>query len=445
MCAMGGSRQVLTKHICYTEHVKKFLIVILFCLILAGCSLFYFFNTYHTYNLPSKAPLDQPLSTTVIDTATTTPHADVGAKAPKPLPFQLAEGFVMSVFANGITDARVIALDPHGTMLVSEPSLGKIVALPDQDGNGIADKIVTVATGLNKPHGMAFRCTNATTPDVCALYVAETDKLSIFQYDATSMKASSPTKLLDLPTNGLNMHFTRSLLFMPAPQENTLLISVGSSCNVCNEDNGMRAKILAYDITTKKMEEFAHGVRNSAFMQIHPVTGAIFATENGRDGLGNDVPPDEVNIIQKGKNYGWPNCYGKNIHDTLFDKNTYIRNPCMDPLETPSYIDLQAHSAPLGLAFVPEEDWPEEYWHNLFVAYHGSWNREIPTGYKIVRIKLDAQGNVLKDSHPADFITGWLRSDGKRIGRPVDIKIFPGGVMYVSDDQAGVIYRIIKK
>ena len=114
----------------------------------------------------------------------------------------------------------------------------------------------------------------------------------------------------------------------------------------------------------------------------------------------------------------------------------------MLPFETPSKIDLQAHSAPLGLAFVPEEGWPEEYWHNLIVAYHGSWNRSVPTGYKIVWLKLDSKGDYLGME---DFITGWLRPDGSKIGRPVDIKMLSGGVMYISDDQAGRIYRVTRK
>jgi glucose/arabinose dehydrogenase len=266
--------------------------------------------------------------------------------------------------------------------------------------------------------------------------------VSAFDYDPVAMKATNRVKLVDLPTDGLTPHVTRTLLFMPVPNENTLLISVGSSCNVCHEEDSRRARVLAYDVVTKKTEEFARGLRNTVFMDIHLVTGAIWGTEMGRDGLGDDIPPDEINIIEKEKNYGWPICFGNNIHDDEFDKNTYFRNPCMAPHETPSHIDIQAHSAPLGLAFIPEEGWPEDHWYNLLVAYHGSWNREELTGYKIVRFPLDAAGKP--HGEPVDFITGWLRPDGTRIGRPVDIKVFSGGTMYISDDQAGIIYRVVR-
>ncbi len=175
------------------------------------------------------------------------------------------------------------------------------------------------------------------------------------------------------------------------------------------------------------------------FLTLHPVTGKVWATEMGRDNLGDDIPPDEINILEKGKNYGWPICYGKNIHDTEFDKNVYIRNPCMDPFETGSHVDLQAHSAPLGIGFIPEEGWDEDMWFDALVSYHGSWNRSVPTGYKIVRVKLDAQGNYIGAE---DFITGWLKSDGTKLGRPVDVKVLSGGTMYISDDDRGAIYKV---
>ena len=367
----------------------------------------------------AQTPIVQP---------TNTPSATATPTVKSSLPFNVAAGFEISIFANNVPGARVIVADPKGTILVSETSTGKVIALPDADGNGVADKAVTVLNGLNKPHGMAFKCTNPTDPSTCTFYVAETNQLVSYDYDPATFTATNKKKLLDLPA--LGEHFTRTLLFMPAPNDTKLLIAIGSTCNACRESDSRRASILSYDISTGKSEEFAKGLRNSVFMTVHPNTGVIWATEMGRDYLGDNLPPDEINILEQGKNYGWPNCYGKNIHDDTFDKNTYIRNPCMTPFETPSYIDLQAHSAPLGLAF---------YNSDLLVAYHGSWNRSVPTGYKIVRIKLDGQGNVL--GTPEDFITGFLTSSGSKIGRPVDVKIFPSGI-YVSDDLSGSIYRV---
>ena len=156
----------------------------------------------------------------------------------------------------------------------------------------------------------------------------------------------------------------------------------------------------------------------------------------GLDWLGDNLPPYEINIVEEGHNYGWPICYGQNIHDSAFDKNTYISDPCSDM--TPAKVDLGAHVAPLGLAFIPEEGWPEDWWYNLLVAEHGSWNSSTPVGYKVVRIKLDAAGNYLGTE---DFLTGFLKG-GQAIGRPADILVQPGGVVYISDDKAGVIYRL---
>ena len=165
----------------------------------------------------------------------------------------------------------------------------------------------------------------------------------------------------------------------------------------------------------------------------------MWGTEMGRDLLGDDIPPDEINILEEGKNYGWPVCYGKNIHDGEFDKRVYFRNPCMEPFETSSFIDVPAHSAPLGLAFVPKDaGWPEGYEHDLLVSYHGSWNRSVPTGYKIVRHKFDAEGNY---EGVEDFIYGWF--DGKNVyGRPVGLLFDKEGKLYISDDRAGVIYLV---
>ncbi len=359
------------------------------------------------------------------------------------LPFVVPQGFTMTVFATGVTNARVIAFDPRGVILVSEPREGKIVALPDTDQNGKADKIITVLSGLNRAHGIVFHCAKSNNPEDCSLYVGETNQVSEFDYDAENLSARNKRKLVDLPSGGL--HFTRSLLFMPSPNENTLLVSIGSSCNACKESDVRRAKVLAYDILTKKTEEFASGLRNSVFMQVHPVTGEIFATEMGRDFLGDNLPPDELNILRKGADYGWPFCYGKNIHDGIFEVKTSL-NSCGREARVPSKVDLPAHSAPLGLAFIPEEGWPEDLWYQALVALHGSQDRSVPDGYKIVRVKLDSKGNYLgQNPIIEDFITGWIRKDGTKIGRSVDIKVLSGGTMYISDDQAGVIYKVTRK
>lgn len=350
--------------------------------------------------------------------------------------FTVAPGFNMNIFAEGVPGARVIIFDPKGTLLVSQTGEGKIVGLPDINGDGRADKIVGIAEGLKHPHGLAFKCVDSD----CTLYVAEEDALYSYVYDADTMSISNKKKLVSLPTG--EGHYTRTLMFMPSPQENILLVSIGSSCNVCVEKDPARASIQAFDTMTGLMAPYATGLRNSVFMAISPVTGAVWATENGRDGIGDDIPPDEINVIEKGKDYGWPNCYGQNIHDTSFDKKTNAQNPCMTRGYVPAKIDLPAHSAALGMTFVPEEGWPEDMWYDALVAYHGSWNRTALTGYKIVRLPLDGSGKPTGE--PQDFVSGWLRPDNTTIGRPADVFAMSGGVVYISDDQAGTIYKVTR-
>ena len=349
------------------------------------------------------------------------------------IPLRLQTGFSLSIFAQGLVDPRVMILDPAGTLLVSVPSQGKVVALPDRDRDGRADSIVTVVDGLDRPHGMAFRCAPG-----CMLYIAEEGRVNAYSYNLKTMQAVKKQKIADLPEVG--GHVTRTLLFLPRPYDDQLLISVGSSCNVCIEDDWRRAKVLLVSAGGGDLRTFASGLRNSVFMTIRPETREVWATEMGRDLLGDDLPPDEINIIVRGRNYGWPFCYGKNIHDDDFD--SAMKKTCREPEAYPSHIDIPAHSAPLGLFFFPEEGWPAEFRNNLLVAYHGSWNRSVPTGYKIVRCRLDGSGNLLEVD---DFVTGWLTKEGTALGRPVDIMIRPGGTVFVSDDRAGVIYRITRK
>ena len=367
------------------------------------------------------------------------PAADIVRLIEKPdadapdIPLRLQPGFSIAIFAKGLKDPRVMVLDPADTLLVSVPSQRKVVALPDHDGDGRADRIVTVIEGLDRPHGMAFRC----APD-CKLYIAEKDQVNVYSYNLHTMKALKLKKITDLPVGG--GHATRTLLFLPGLDGDQLLISVGSSCNVCIEEDWRRARVLMISARGGVLRTFASGLRNSVFMTTHPETKKVWATEMGRDMLGDDLPPDEINIITQGRNYGWPFCYGKNVHDNDFDPA--MKKSCKEPETYPSHIDIPAHSAPLGLAFIPDDGWPAGFRSNLLVAYHGSWNRSVPTGYKIVRYRLDGSGNFLRVD---DFLTGLLTKDGTALGRPVDIIVRPGGTVFVSDDKAGVIYRITKK
>ena len=359
------------------------------------------------------------------------PHG--GSDDSAAMPLKLPSGFSISVFARGLGSPRVMIMDPGGTLLASIPSRGSVVALPDKNGDGFADAVVTVVDGLNRPHGLAFRC-----DPKCRLYIAEEDEVNVYSYDSLSMKAVKEKRIAYLPNGG--GHVTRTLLFMSAPKDDRLLISVGSSCNVCREDDWRRAKILAVPAGGGEPRPFASGLRNSVFMAVNPKTEKIWATEMGRDFLGDNLPPDEINVIEDGRNYGWPFCFGKNIHDSDFDPDNRVQ--CRIPETYPSYIDVPAHSAPLGLAFFPANGWPEEYRNDLLVSYHGSWNRSAPTGYKIVRYRFGGDGRYLGVE---DFASGWLTKAGRALGRPVDIVIRPDGTIFVSDDKAGIIYLISLK
>lgn len=402
-------------------------LIVLIILVLAGVFLVI---RYWPGIKPAIAPPDQDIGELINNSAepgdsTTTPgqaanHTD--------FPLKLPDGLAVSIFADGLEDPRVIRFDPRGTMLISEPDAGRVVALPDKDNNGQADRTVTVIDGLNNPHGLAFGGPSGRK----LLYIAETHRVATYEYDPENYEVFNQKTIIDLPDTG--GHFTRTIMFSP---EGELLVSVGSRCNACAEEDWRRAKILASSPDGSNLRTYASGLRNAVFMTTRPGTENIWATEMGRDYLGDNLPPDEINIIREDNFYGWPYCYGKNIQDTEFDSSSEAAARCGEA--APSRIDLQAHSAPLGLAFVPETGWPEEYAGDLLVAYHGSWNRTVPTGYKIVRFDLDENG---EPQNREDFITGWLQENGSSLGRPVDINIRENGAMYVSDDKDGLIYQM---
>jgi len=372
---------------------------------------------------------------------------------------KLSDNLNVSIFADGLKDSRVIEFDPNGRILISQPKEGKVVLVEDTDQDGKADRVIPVLEGLNKPHGLAFYDDGATT----YLYVAETNEVGRWPYDSnrgmiTSEKAKN---IANLPSDG--RHLTRTIAFGPnfrsAPivggiggGKDKLYISVGSSCDVCVEDSWKRAAILESDPAGTYTAEFAGGLRNSVFFTFHPETGEMWATEMGRDNLGDNLPPDEINIIRAAtsehkfgaRRYGWPFCYGDKVKDTKFNPGKFERldipTDC-GQTESPT-IKIPAHSAPLGLAFIPQDKgWPKEWAGDLLVAFHGSWNRSEPVGYEIVRFDLDSSGGVISEA-PISFVSGWLAKD-KIYGRPVDLKFAEDGSLFVSDDASGVIYKIM--
>jgi glucose/arabinose dehydrogenase len=333
------------------------------------------------------------------------------------LNLNLPPGFSVAAFSSGLGTPRFLTLDPSGTILVSIPSRGLVVALP-----GAGAPPLTVVEGLDRPHGLAWKDGD--------LYVAETGRVLRFRYDRATRRATDGTVVVpNLPRGG--NHWTRTIAFGP---DGRLYVSVGSSCNVCREADPRRAAILRYRTDGSGEELFATGLRNAVGLAFSPTTGVLWASINERDWRGDDAPPDYITEVSAHGFYGWPDCmtvHGRALVDERFGPSNRCSRVTLPSLE------IQAHSAPLGLAFYTGRQFPAEYRGDLFVAYHGSWNRSVPTGYKVVRVRF-------KDGKPAgveDFITGWLHG-GRVLGRPVDVIVGRDGALYVSDDSAGRVDRI---
>jgi glucose/arabinose dehydrogenase len=220
-----------------------------------------------------------------------------------------------------------------------------------------------------------------------------------------------------------------------------MYVSAGSTCNVCIEKDPRRAAVMEFNPDGTGQKIFAKGLRNSVGLAVNSTTGTVWVTVNGRDWLGDDLPPETIYDLGKtGGDAGWPYCYGDRIPDPNFTNPGEKR--CQNVLEPK--VQMQAHSAPLGLAFYGGTMFPPEYRNNAFVAFHGSWNRSVPAGYKVVRVKLDDKGQPVGVAQ--DFITGWLApgetKKGRWMGRPVGIAFAADGSMYVSDDSARAVYRV---
>ena len=339
---------------------------------------------------------------------------------------EIPQGFHITVFAE-VEGARMMAFSPGGTLVVSASGENKVVALADPRHTGRAERVVTVLSGLNEPHGIAFHQGK--------LYVAENDRVRRYDWDEANLRASNPVTLANLPAGG--SHSTRTLLF----HGGKMYVSAGSSCNVCIETDPRRAAVMQFNPDGSGQKIFAKGLRNAVGMAVNPKTGTIWVTVNGRDWLGDDLPPETIyDLGNSGGDAGWPYCYGDRVPDPNFTKPG--DNRCGSVLRPK--VQMQAHSAPLGLAFYEGTMFPAEYRHNIFVAFHGSWNRNVPTGYKVVRVKLDDKGQPISGAE--DFITGWLArgetKKGRWMGRPVGVVFGTDGAMYLSDDSGKKVYRV---
>jgi glucose/arabinose dehydrogenase len=380
--------------------------------------------------LPSPTPTVAVQPTPVLGTVSPTavPEATTPAVEIEPTRvvqpsevIHLPPGFGISVFMQGLRDPRMMALGPDGQLYVAERGAGRIVRLPDRDGDGVADGVEVVAEGLSAPSSIAFY-------EDGSLYVGETTRILRLSAPEEHGAFQAREVVIDgLPSGG---HNTRTILF--SPDWTTLFVSVGSSCNVCIEEDKRRATIVRYDANGGGEKIFARGLRNAVGITFRPGSDELWATNNGRDWLGDDLPPETVYRVREGDDAGWPYCHSGRITDP-----DYGSPDACDGILAPA-IEMQAHSAPLGLTFYTGQQFPEEYHGDMFVAFHGSWNRTIPTGYKVVRIPM-------RDGDPGpvqDFATGWLPADGTQWGRPVGVLTASDGSLFVSDDAGGVIYRI---
>ena len=348
-----------------------------------------------------------------------------GDPGTRPLPVEtlrVPAGFTVNLFADGIESARSLTLGAEGTVFVGSRGGNDVIALRDEDGDGVAEKRWTVARGLRVPNGVAFLDGD--------LYVAEISR--ILRLDEVESHLDDPLDPVvvtdELPKD--RWHGWKFIAFGP---DGWLYVPVGAPCNVCEREE-IYAAIHRMKPDGTGLETVAHGVRNTVGFDWHPVTGELWFTDNGRDHLGDDLPPCELNRLREpGLHFGFPYCHGKGVvdpdHGEGFD--------CAD-FEPPA-LELGAHVAPLGMRFYTGESFPDEYRGQIFLAEHGSWNRSRPAGYRVTLVRLEGSAVVSSET----FVDGWLSGDGEEAwGRPVDVLVMPDGALLVSDDRGGAIYRV---
>lgn len=340
-------------------------------------------------------------------------------------PAQLAvpAGFTASVFASGVTSGRLMAVAPDGVLFVARMSRGDVVALPDRDRDGKADSVDVVLAGLTRPHSVAF--------NGGYLYIATNPAVLRARYANGKVEAPAQ-KFVDLPVSTTS-HWTRTIGFGP---DGKLYVSIGSSCNLCEEDDPRRTTIMVYNADGSGGRPYARGLRNAIGFDWDPGTGVLWADDMSEDGHGEEKPADEINRVEDGKHYGWPYFIDNNEPNP---KLTAPKGSLNAAAATPPALALRPHLSPIDLRFYTGSQFPAAYRGAMFVALHGSSPnaRKERIGYKVVRV-------VFKDGKPTgveDFVTGWLK-DGQVLGRPAGLVTGADGALYISDDNKGFVYRV---
>ncbi len=334
---------------------------------------------------------------------------------------QLPPGFSISIYADQVPGARSMAISPSGVLYVGTRQTGKVYAVIDQDGDMRAERVFTIAQGLDSPNGVSFRDGD--------LYVAEIHRILRYaQIEAQLGDTVAPEVIFDgFPRD--RHHGWKFIRFGP---DGRLYVPVGAPCNVCRRDNPVYASITRMNSDGSMFEVFAHGVRNSVGFDWHPQSGALWFTDNGRDWLGDDLPPDELNMADmKGLHFGFPHCHGGVVGDPEFGGD-----PACTQFTAP-IVQLDAHVAALGMRFYTGKTFPEAYHNQIFIAEHGSWNRSRKTGYRVTMVRMNGVGTPVYEP----FAQGW-QVGNTAWGRPVDVEVMADGSLLVSDDKNGVIYRI---
>lgn len=334
---------------------------------------------------------------------------------------KLPPGFAIDTYATNIEGARSLALGPEGIVFVGSRSPGKVYALIDRNGDHKADEIIIIAKGLNSPNGVAYFGGS--------LYVAEISR--VLRFDTIAKQLSNPPKPVVInDTFPKDTH--HGWKFIGLGPDGKLYVPVGAPCNICLRDDPRYASIMRMNPDGSSLEIFAQGVRNTVGFDWHPKTKELWFTDNGRDWMGNNQPPDELNCApQKGMHFGFPYCHGATIPDPEWG----TKRSCTEFM--PPRKNLGPHVAALGMRFYTGRMFPPEYHNNIFIAEHGSWNRLLPIGYRITRAI--EKGGVITGYEV--FIEGWLQTLSSW-GRPVDVLVMPDGALLVSDDKADAVYRI---